>query len=702
MKSTNTPESVIPAKTILCIAIGIQLAMLGLVGLSALGYDVPILRPLTGFIFLTFVPGVLILIIVKIRNLNIVKTLVYSVGLSIAFVMFTGFFMNAVFPYLGVTTPISILPVMSTLIAFTAILSFIAYKRDRDFLLSEMVCTDTTIPISTSLFLVLIPILAALGTLVVTSYQNNTLLLIVIPIIALIPAMIAFDKFIPPRLYPLAVFSIALALLYHYTLVSPYIVGWDIHTEYYFQGIVMANSHWDYSLFPGNVNAMLSIVMLCPIYSLILDINSVWVFKLIYPFIFALVPLSLYEIYRGQFGAKRAFLSVFFFMATFTFFTEMMGLARQQIAELFYVLLILLIVDKKVTSLQKSFFAIIFIASLPVSHYGLAYILAFIFALSWLLLGFIESKTASNRSSANPDTQDSSLRPTPPLLKGTFVCIFLVFILFWYMYISVGPFYTIIRVGDSLYSNLSEFFAPESMQGLTAAAIGRDWTLVSPLGQVFRFIHYCTEFFVVVGVITSIVKPQKLRLNAEFFALTVLSFFILLMCIFLPFFSSYLNVSRFYHLALFLLAPFFIIGFESLWLWATKAYNSVSIRLRDKKAIKTYYTKSNSDRLSQAVLILILILYFLFNTGFILEISKCTYVPGDTPGSIVLGYNRQDGTYYNWQECTAVNWISDVTEDKANIYADTYGQLLLRGKFLQQARGLRFDQKAIYISDPGT
>ena len=35
--------------------------MLGLIGLAALGFDIPVLRQIVGFIFLTFVPGILIL-----------------------------------------------------------------------------------------------------------------------------------------------------------------------------------------------------------------------------------------------------------------------------------------------------------------------------------------------------------------------------------------------------------------------------------------------------------------------------------------------------------------------------------------------------------------------------------------------------------------------------------------------------------------
>ena len=48
-------------KKCLSLSLAILLAMLGLVGLAGLGFDAPGLRQITGFIFLTFIPGILIL-----------------------------------------------------------------------------------------------------------------------------------------------------------------------------------------------------------------------------------------------------------------------------------------------------------------------------------------------------------------------------------------------------------------------------------------------------------------------------------------------------------------------------------------------------------------------------------------------------------------------------------------------------------------
>ncbi len=108
-------------------SLAILLAILGLIGLASLGFDVPGLRQVVGFIFVTFIPGILILRILRIHNINTVESLAYSVGLSVAFVMFSGAFINLVLPFIGISRPISLMPVTATLAVFAIILMAVAH-----------------------------------------------------------------------------------------------------------------------------------------------------------------------------------------------------------------------------------------------------------------------------------------------------------------------------------------------------------------------------------------------------------------------------------------------------------------------------------------------------------------------------------------------------------------------------------------------
>ena len=88
-------------------------------------------------------------------------------------------------------------------------------------------------------------------------------------------------------------------------------------------------------------------MLLGPILSLTCGISVVWLFKVVYPLIFALVPVALYVVFRDQTNDKVAFLSAFLFVAVQEFFVALPVIARQEIGELFLVLIVLVLVDKQ-------------------------------------------------------------------------------------------------------------------------------------------------------------------------------------------------------------------------------------------------------------------------------------------------------------------------------------------------------------------
>lgn len=319
-------------KRFLIMMLSIQFAIWGLIGLTAINMQVPILRQLIGLIYLLFVPGSLIIRFLKLNRLGNIEAFVYTVGLSCSFLMFIGFFINAFYPIFGILRPISIVPLMVTMSIIVLILSILCYIRGQNL--------DSTFYMNCfnnfkknlsplALFLCMIPILTIFGNQLATYYNTNILLMMLIFIIALIPLIVSTDKLISKDLYPFIIFIIAISLLYHISLVSPHIIGWDIHHEYYLSNLVVTNSSWN-SAQPSAINAMLSIVILAPIFSIICDMELVWVFKLIYPLLFALSSLGFYMIFLKQTNEKIAFLSTFFFMAMFRFYYPM---PRQNIAE---------------------------------------------------------------------------------------------------------------------------------------------------------------------------------------------------------------------------------------------------------------------------------------------------------------------------------------------------------------------------------
>ena len=625
-------------KKFLRLVLGIQLAMLGLVGLAALGFDIPVLRQLIGFLYLTFIPGLLILRIFKLHKLGSVETLLYSVGLSIAFAMFLGFFMNLFYPFVGIPNPISTFPLITTWTVVIGIFCFVAYKRDKGFFAPAQLNLGELLspPV---LFLFLLPLLAILGTQLANFYQNNIVLLVLIGLIAFTVILVVFTKFIPVKLYPLAVFSIALTLLWHYSLISPYLTGHDIFSEYYFFRLVNDGGFWNSAL-PNSLNAMLSITILPATLSQVLSLDGTQIFKIIYPLVFALVPLGLYQVYYEQLGGKRAFLSSFFLMSIYVFYWIMPSHARQEVAELFYVLLILLVVGKKGALFQRRALIIIFGTALIVSHYAVSYLFVVLLLVSLATLYLMKMKSDN--------------------LRGTFPLLFVVMCSAWYLYTaSSTTFAAIVYIGRHIYENFTIAFLDPSTRELIYFA------MASPpdaLMRVNQILYYIVIFFIVVGGIRLILHRYNKELYAEYTALSIGNFILLGIAAVIPFFAAQITVFRLFQVASLVLAPFCILGAEAVF---NLIYKTLHPAMR-------FYSLTTGRNI---LLTTILVLFLLFNIGFPHEVARnnrLTSIPLslDTAEKYVGLYNEISlrGLCPTREEVFCAEWLSKHAGDK-QIYA---------------------------------
>ncbi|MDL2124957.1 MAG: hypothetical protein LWX51_18210, partial [Deltaproteobacteria bacterium] len=227
--------------------------------------------------------------------------------------------MNMIYPSFGISEPMSLTPLIITISAVVVVLCVLCYVRDKDFADPSFIDVGDVLspPV---LFLCLIPFMAVLGTYLVNFHHNNILLMLMIIVIALVALLIGFDKFIPVKLYPLAIWVIAISLIWHNTLISMYLNIFDVFSEYHTANLVITNRIWDYSM-STSTNAMLSIAMLAPIFHHIFNMDLTWVFKIVYPLAFSLVPLGLYSIFQKRTDDKVAFFSCFLFVSINTFYT---------------------------------------------------------------------------------------------------------------------------------------------------------------------------------------------------------------------------------------------------------------------------------------------------------------------------------------------------------------------------------------------
>jgi uncharacterized membrane protein len=647
-------------KKLLVVVISLQLSIWGLIWLDSIGMHVPVFRQMLIFIYLTFVPGILLLRVLKVHDISILETLLYSVGLSISVLMFAGLFINVLLPRLGIPDPISlnILVLMYSVIVLA--LCALSYVRDKDYAIDRYIDLKSLVS-KPVLVLCLIPLVSILGTYCMNSYGVNTVLVFLIALICLVILSVYFYGFINPGLYPLAVFVIALALLYHTSLISSYIWGWDINEEYYFSHLVVSGAIWDQTIL-ANVNGMLSVVMLAPVYSIMGNIDLVWVFKAIYPFFFAFVPLGIYCVLKKQVNAKIALLSCLLFISYFVFFTEMVSLARQEIAELFLVLLILLIINKTLDLRTWAVFFTIFSVSLIVSHYAISYIFLFMLLWMYLVVIFIHLMRRSFVSRIIPgfgqlfSRMQDGLDLIADKQKMILLMVYLVVLIVWYSYVSRSSLLTTViflfyRISDNLFIN---FLNPDTAEGYAIILSGA----TTPLHQAYKYIQLTVQGFIFLGLLAAIIRPKMANFNKNYLALSVLSLFICIFGIVIPYFASILNTTRLYQITLILLAPFFILGVSAVFSLLNKIPGRLSIN-----PIK--------------VASVFMVIFLLFNTGLVFEAAD------DRPTSFALNHNV-DTAVFNSQEITGAKWIVDERNDigmntRSQIIADGYRWVVFFG-----------------------
>lgn len=655
--------------SILCISpkviYGLQIATWGLILLDIVNIEVPLVRPLIFSVYLIFIPGYLTLKILKINQISFHEQFIYSIGLSISMLMFVGFFTNMVLLSIGYLQPLSTFPLLVSISFVVITMTFYCYKKDLlkksteshlfKHYISKFLCPEILVLV---LFLFLIILYR------IPYWQAF------IPIYIL---LIRYSKYrINPQLYPLIITIIAISLLLHQSLSAKYLQGCDIHYEYHFFKIVQANNYWNIHIY-SSLNSMLSVVILPTVLSKLMGVDAVWVYKIIYPLLFSLVPLGLYNIYKKQTNETIALLSTFFFISFFTFHGEMLSLPRQMIAELFFVLLLMLFIANNINRFQKSILALVFSFSLVVSHYAISYF--YIYYLILICALGITINYYPNKLKIGKHLNFKIKTENRSAFSFTYVLLLIVFLIFWYFYFASGStFITITTLLDRMFNTfLIEMFNSESRDPAVLKAIGAE-PMKSLSMELARHIHRVTQLFIVVGSLSIIFNRTRMKFTQEYIYLIIGSLVLLLLCLVVPYFASSLNMTRIFHIVLLTLSPSCVIGGYTVINFALRKLNTLFnyIQINQKTYTKNKYLTNKdtfNNKTEVKIVTFILIVYFLSNVGivatFLMDLGL-----DDTD------VNQSPHLTIHDQDIPSSKWLSENTYEEY-IYVDFVSRYIL-------------------------
>lgn len=488
--------------------------------------------------------------------------------------------------------------------------------------------------------------LSALGTSLVNTSGNNLVLLVLMCVICAVILLGAmFERLVTPLFLAITVTGIAIALLLHTTLNSEYLTGYDIHLEYYLTKLVEARFVWDPSKIPetipdyANYNSMLSVTILPTMIASLSGMEATWVYKLDFSVIFALVPMILFISYWRMFGKADALCAVFLIMSLSSFFGELPSVGRQEVAEVFLALMILLLMRDGMQARKKWSLFMAFSVGLVVSHYGTTYIFMLI-ALLGSLIGFTLART----------------RKLPWRTVMLPLTMFFVLIaLSWYIYVPPGgPFQNVVNLSSNIVSRFSsDFFSVNAVDPSTAMALGAGH--ISLAHDIGRALFLVTTMFVIVGVLLFAKSPQCS--NIEYRLLCYGSTVVLGIAVVVPNFASALNMTRIYHLTLLFLAPFCVLGGKAIFGWIWRSVSSVGLRC-------------DTTRIAKISVCAVIVLLFLFQVGFMYEVT------GDVVSSIPLSRGKLDKVYLYYsnpsvQDVFSAKWSSNHMDSRSVVLSDT-------------------------------
>jgi hypothetical protein len=329
------------------------------------------------------VPGIVLLRALRIPAERIESFPLYLPAASILVLMLCGLGTDLVGPLLGVARPLHGDWTAGVTIGASLVLWLLG-------LLSPRSCTVSFggwLRHPGLIVVLALPMLAAAGALLLTNGHGDLLARISALLTVLV---LSFALIRAPRLsvaqIGFVLFACALATEWAFSLRSQEVIGYDIATEFYIAQHVQALGIW-HAHEPNNAYAaMLSLTVLPSVLRDLTGVSALVAYKLIYPALLALVIPGIFLIAKRFVGQRFALLAASLLLVQDYFFQVLTGVARQEIATLFFVALVFVLADSDLRAGARVRLAIALSVGLVFSHYSSTYVAITIFAGATVLL----------------------------------------------------------------------------------------------------------------------------------------------------------------------------------------------------------------------------------------------------------------------------------------------------------------------------
>lgn len=518
-------------------------------------FNIPIFRQVFGVIFLSLLPGYLILSILKLNNISFTKYIILCVGSSLSFLIFVGLVINNLAYNLGYRTPLDEIFLTLTLSLALYMLLFLLriYTGATDNLLIPPYPRANNIYENISiLFWVVFPCLSFVGAYLMRFWEINSVLMLgFISIISIIIVFTLFSRYINSYLFSISIFSMGVFITLAFSLRSAYIVGADVHGEYYLFRLAIENLHWTISNYSA-LDACLSISLLPAIFKQLLGINDTPIFyKVFYSIIVALTPLAVFEIAKKYLDDVYAFIAAVFFFSSHVFMWT--GANPRTNLAIFFFSLAIMVLGMDIDPIKKRVLLILFILSTLMSHYSTTYIFFFVLLMVWIV-------------EKNPHLRFKGSKNISIIL----IILFFASIFCWYSQVTKGAFdYSAIGFFKTMAASTNDILILDSRGGALPEVCGQGFQANSVPRQLHIIFQWIVMLLIGIGLlkITTQILPtfgldkrKCFDLDSEYGILAIACFGILAFCVIEPAGSISLGTDRAYFQTMVVLSLEFVIG----------------------------------------------------------------------------------------------------------------------------------------------
>ena len=227
--------------------------------------------------------------------------------------------------------------------------------------------------------------LGAAGALRLNSGHSNAVALIAIALV-IITLLVAFLRapWHDDALLIVIVFAVGLALMWSFSLRGDLVYGFDISNEYYSLTQTVTTGVWHVSHPNDAYGAMLSLTVLPAELHELSGVQTLFIFKAVYPVIAALFPVGVFCLGRRLIAGRWALMAAALVIMQQTFLQQMPALARQEIGTFLFTALVAVLLDTTFSRRRPGRWIFVCLLSLGmvVSHYSTAYLAIPLFALA--------------------------------------------------------------------------------------------------------------------------------------------------------------------------------------------------------------------------------------------------------------------------------------------------------------------------------